>query len=405
MQQMRPLNVRRLMVPLLWALCMACTRPEPDVLCAVADRGTVQEEVVASGSVSARRLVNVGSQISGTVAQVSATLGQTVHRGDALAVLDSRMLEAQLQRARAQVARAVAQEEQARLQWRHSSTLTQRVRQLTSDRMAAQVDEDAAVLAQAQAEAALHMAQASVQEARAELQTATTSRRLAALVSPIDGVIIDRHIEVGQTVAAQFQVATLFTIAEDMAQVVVLAAIDEADMGRIRVGMPVQFSVDAHPGRAFGGTLQVLRPAPQNFANGQAQEGSGVVTYLAEIAADNKDRALLQGMTAQVRIVVAAHADVVRVPAAALRFDAQAGGKGGAMQAVGAAATAEGTSVFVAPEAPTPVAVGALSARAVTLGLSDGAYYEVTEGLRAGERVAVAVGAADAGRGGRRGVF
>lgn len=386
---------------LLLALAPACAQPASEVRFAEADVGTVQEEVVASGSVSARTTVNVGSQISGTVAEVTAALGQSVRRGEALARLDTRMLEAQLQRARAQVTRARAQEEQARLQWAHTSTVTARVHKLAQDSMAAQVDEDSAVLAQAQAEAALHMAQATVQEARAELQTASTTRQLATLVSPIDGVIIDRQIEVGQTVAAQFQVATLFTIAQDMAQVVVLAAIDEADMGRVRVGLPVRFFVDAYPGRAFEGTLQVLRPAPQNFANVAGQDQTGVVTYLAEIAAHNSDHLLMQGMTVQVRIVVAKHEQAVRVPNAALRFSPD----GAQHAAATSQQPGDRARVFVPETKASQKDAAKLSAREVTLGLSDGAFFEITSGLQAGDRVAVARGLEPAARGKRRGIF
>jgi len=379
---------------LLWVLLAASCQPEaPRYLFARAQRGDVREEVVASGNVSARIKVNVGSQISGTVAQVVGALGQEVRAGQVLAQLDTRMLDAQLMRARATLARAQAERGRAQLNVANTQLVLQRIRKLTEDAMTARVEEESAKLAHDGAWVALHSSDAMVQEAQADVDTATLSRKLATLVSPIDGVIIDRQIVVGQTVAAQFQVATLFTIAQNMNEVVVLAAIDEADMGRVRLGMPVTFGVDAYPGRAFAGALEALRPAPVGFGAPAGAEGapSGVVTYLAEIGATNGDRALWEGMTAQVHIQTEAHPQVVRVPAAALRFRPEAG--------------AEPPERPGHPEVFVKTAGGKVVARAVQHGLTDGAYWEIVSGLEGTEEVAVAQGRTKSAPRGRRGPF
>lgn len=379
-------------LPWLIVALSGCQSAKPAYLTQAVSTGDVREEVIASGNVSARTKVNVGSQISCTVAQVDAALGQQVRKNAVLARLDPRMLEAQLTRTRATLIKAQAERDRARLQLANADKTLQRLVKLTQDAMSAQVEQDTAALAHAGAEVALRIAEAAVQEAQADVHTATTQRSLATLVSPIDGIIIDRQIEVGQTVAAQFQVATLFTIAEDMGQVVVLAAIDEADMGRVQVGMPVQFSSDAYPGRVFTGILSVLRPAPQNFAATGPNDNSnaGVVTYLAEITADNGDHALFVGMTVQVRITTASHNNVLRVPTAALRFSPKAEGN---KDNITVAHT--GQQVFVVR------ATGDLEAREVHLGLSDGAMVEVASGLASGEEVAVAQKTTE--RRGRRG--
>jgi len=375
----------------LWAT--GCQQAEPHYLFAPVLRGDVREEVVASGNVSARVKINVGSQISGTVAEVMGALGQEVRAGQVLARLDTRMLDAQLMRARATLARAEAERGRAELNVAHAQLTLQRMRKLAGDAMTARAEEESAKLAHDSSLAALRSTEAAVLEAQADVSAAALSRKLATLISPIDGVIIDRQIEVGQTVAAQFQVATLFIIAQSMNEVVVLTAIDEADMGRVRLGMPVSFYVDAYPGRAFGGTLETLRPAPVGFGAPAGAEGapSGVVTYLAEIGAANGDRALLEGMTAQVRIETAARAQVVRVPAAALRFRPE--------QAQPAPEPAGRPEVFVKTQG------GKLAPRAVQLGLGDGAFWEVVSGLEGTEEVAVAQSRPKGAPRGRRGLF
>jgi len=370
-----------------------CSKNAPDYMFARADFGDVREEVMASGSISARTKVNVGSQISGTVAEVVGTLGQEVHRGDVLARLDTRMLDAQLSHARAALKQAQAERGRARLTVANAELALQRMRTLVQGAMVAQVEEDNAKLTYDSSVAAYEISDATVQQAQADVDSAALSRTLATLVSPIDGLIIDRQIEVGQTVAAQFQVATLFTLAQNMNEVVVLAAIDEADMGRVRAGMAVTFFVDAYPGRAFTGKLETLRPAPVGFATTTQSDpaASGVVTYLAEIGASNGDRSLLEGMTAQVHIETAARPQVVRVPSAALRFRPDNASDG----AVGP----DRQVVFV------KTATGDVTARAVELGLSDGAYWQILSGLDGTEEVAVARTRITAAPRGRRGMF
>jgi HlyD family secretion protein len=231
-----------------------------------------------------------------------------------------------------------------------------------------------------------------VQEAYADLTLARTNRKLSRIVSPIDGVVLDRQVEVGQTVAAQFQVATLFTLAADLTQVEVLVAIDEADMGRVVPPMPIHFAADAHRGRTFEGTLRAVRPAPVGFTGvSEGPTQATVVTYLGHIDAANDDHALWEGMTVQVDFVTASHRNVVRVPTAALRYHPIDGG------AEPADGPREGQTLYTVGADNKPVA------HAVTVGLSDGRYTEITDGFTEGQVIVRQRGGAAASANARRG--
>jgi HlyD family secretion protein len=369
-------------VMLIGLVSSACQTAEPVYLHATLTRGNIEDVVTASGTVAAETLVNVGSQVSGTVAAIRVDFGSEVRQGDVLAELDTRVADAQLARSEATATKALAEQKRCDLNVRNAERVLGRMQVLVRDHMAAQADLENAELACDTARVARETAAALVQEASADRNLARTTRALARIVSPIAGIVIDRQVEVGQTVAAQFQVATLFTLAKDLSQVVVLANVDEADIGRVVPNMPVQFTVDAYPGRTFAGTLKSLRPAPVNFAtagSASAAAPGAVVTYAAVIAAHNPDHALLQGMTAQVRIVVHGRDNVLRVPAAALRF------RPGAVvrREVDAAHDGAAGVYVLRPNAP-------LQHRKVVLGISDGRFTEVIEGLEEGEEVVVA---------------
>lgn len=282
-------------------------------------RGAVRAQVSATGSLKAVTTVQVGSQVSGTIAALNADFNDQVKKGQVLAQLDPTFL-------RAQVAQSRADHERAQVQVRQAVRDSARVFTLGAQGLASQSEQDAA-------QTALDAARASEQSARAGLDRAETNLRYATILSPIDGVVISRSVDVGQTVAASLSAPTLFTIANDLTRMQLEAAVDEADIGTIRDGQPATFTVDSYPDLSFAGTVDQVRLQPETIQN--------VVTYTVVILVDNPELKLLPGMTANVTILVDQAEDVLRVPNAALRFR-PAGATGGSMGAGGARGQAGG---------------------------------------------------------------
>lgn len=378
-------------------------------LTAAADTGAVREVITATGSVSARVKVNVGSQTSGTLRRVCVDFGATVRRGELLAELDPRTHTAQLARAEASVKVAEANLVKARVNNRDRTRAFGRAEEMSRAHLVAQADLDAAEVARDHAVADIAGAEAALVQARADAALARANLAFTRIESPIDGIVLERRVDAGQTVAAQLQVATLFVIAADMRRVQLVVDVDEADVGKLRPPLPARFRVPAYPQRTFAGTLAALRPAPvgSDAAAGNAAAPStagGVVTYGAVVDADNGDGALRQGMTAELTVVVAETENAVRVPSAALRFapKEKPGRKGnrGSASATEAPAPAPGDDVAGENEEATLYVLesGRPAARRVRVGLSDGQYVAIVSGLSAGEAVVVGEGL-DAGGG------
>ena len=341
------------------------------------DRGDVVASIAASGKVRARNTVEVGAEVSGQVAEVAVDFNTQVRRGDVLARIDPTRLRAQVGQGEAQVALANAQLDQARAQARRARagvTLQQAEyerRQALEGRgfvTGAALDQIAAARDQAradlsQAEAQIQTAQAQRRQAQAIVDSARLDLSRTILRAPIDGIVISRSIDPGQTVVSSFQTATLFEIAEDLSRMRVEANVDEADIGRIRVGQPVRFTVDAYPGDVFTGTVEQVRKAPTEQQN--------IVTYLVLLTVENEAGKLLPGMTATVDIITGRAKDVLRVPTAALRYTPL-----GAEDSEGARVWREGED---GPEAV-----------AVEIGLEGERHAELTGGpLRPGDEVIV----------------
>jgi HlyD family secretion protein len=276
-------------------------------------RGAVRAQVSATGNLKAVTTVQVGSQVSGTIAALNADFNDQVKKGQVLAQLDPTFL-------RAQVAQSRADRERAQVQVRQALRDSVRVFTLGAQGLTSQSEQDAA-------QTALDAARASEQSARAGLDRAETNLRYATILSPIDGVVISRSVDVGQTVAASLSAPTLFTIANDLTRMQLEAAVDEADIGTIRDGQPATFTVDSYPELSFAGTVDQVRLQPETIQN--------VVTYTVVILVDNPELKLLPGMTANVTILVNQAENVLRVPNAALRFRPagaapSVGGSGGA---------------------------------------------------------------------------
>src|SRR6267143_6499527 len=275
-------------------------------------RGAISEIVSATGDVSAIVTVNIGSQVSGTISKLYVDLNSQVKKGQPLAELDPRLFRAALERAQAGLASAAADVEKAQAQLNDSVRVEKRNKELLEQRLVSQQDVDSAVASREQMAASLSGARAKVLQARADRDLAATNLAFARIESPIDGIVVSRAVDVGQTVAASFQTPTLFTIANDLTKMQVLANIDEADVGKVHEGQEARFTVDAYPGDEFRGFIREVRQAPNTIQN--------VVTYAAVIDAANPEHKLRQGMTAAVKVLTGHKDDVLLVPNAALRW-------------------------------------------------------------------------------------
>jgi HlyD family secretion protein len=314
-----------------WMLWQKANPPPevPRYRTAAVDRGAISQAVLANGTVQPVNTVNVGTQVSGTVLERSADFNDRVKKGQILLRLDPATLQARLRQTQAQLASAQA------------TLALSRATVERNERLVAQGFISALALDQSQRE--LAAAVAGVEVARAQMDAAQTDVNNSVIRSPVDGVVIKRNIEVGQTVAASYQTPDLYQIAQDLRQMRIHTNVSEADVGLIRPGQLARFSVDAYPEREFEGTVEQFRL--------NATSTSGVVTYPIVVAVDNSDERLKPGMTAQVRIVVGSKTDVLRIPTAALRFrpdedelkpppGAKDAAKGGATAAAAASAAA-----------------------------------------------------------------
>ena len=275
-------------------------------------RGNLTVAVTATGNLEAVNQVDVGSELSGIIATVDADYNDQVTGGQIIATLDSDRLAAQVQRSRAMLAAAEARVLQAQATVTETERAYARTAQLVSQSWRSETDLDIDKAAFDRAMATLALARAEVSEAQAQLQSDETNLAKATIRSPIDGIVLDRLIEPGQTVAATYQTPRLFTIAEDLTRMRLHVDVDEADVGQVAVGQRAVFAVDAYPDRTFAAAISEVRFAPQTV--------DGVVTYEAVLAVDNGELSLRPGMTATAEITVNTVENALLVPNAALRF-------------------------------------------------------------------------------------
>lgn len=351
-------------------------------------RGPVEVTVTATGALQAITTVQVGTQVSGTISALYVDFNDRVTKGQVIARLDTTLLEAALRDALSGQERVAALAQQAQAE-------RDRARSLFARELISRAELE-------QAEASARVANANLSSARAQVERARINLRYAIIESPIDGIVLSRAVELGQTVAASFNTPTLFTIAGDMTQMRVQAAVDEADIGRLRVGQKATFTVDAYPDTTFSGTVEQVRLQPVVTQN--------VVTYDVILRAANPDNRLMPGMTANLTIVTERKAGVLRAPVAALRFTPPAVPQQAAQPAAGAPA---GSARTGGPRAAHPAANanegrvyvlenGVPKAVPVRTGLSDGARTEIEGDLEPGTEVIVGVSTpgAPAGPGG-----
>ena len=262
------------------------------------ERGEIVQTVTANGELGAVQTVAVGSEVSGKIMELFADFNSMVTNGQVLAKLDASTYERQLEQAEAELESAKASLKLARANFK-------RAEELRGLELVSQADYDQAEATLAQAQASLQVREASLSKVRVDLEKTT-------IFAPMDGVVISRAVDVGQTVAASLNAPTLFTLAQDLRQMRIEAQISEADVGGVEEGQAVNFTVDAYPARTFTGLVSQVRFEPVT--------DQGVVNYIAIVDVDNGDLKLRPGMTANAAVVTAKREDALRLPNAALRF-------------------------------------------------------------------------------------
>lgn len=262
------------------------------------DRGTVARTVSATGALEPVATVDVGSTVSGPILSVEVDFNDTVQAGQVLARIDPQTFQTRADQLSANLAQAQANLAVAQADWERYRTLGEAG--FASEQLLSQK------------RAALQTAQASVAGARAQLQSAQVDLQRTIIRAPVDGIVVDRLVEPGQSVAASFQAPTLFLIAQDLAQLQALITIDEADIGEVREGQSVRFTVDAFPGQEFAASVAQVRQ--------QGTDNQGVVSYTVVVRTENPGGRLLPGMTANAEILISERENVLRLPNGALRF-------------------------------------------------------------------------------------
>src|SRR5688500_130696 len=288
-------------------------KPEPPTITtARVTRGDLAETVGATGALQAVTTVQVGTQVSGTIQELNADFNSLVRKGQVLARLDPSLIQSQIEQARANLIRAEADLERLRVALDDSRSKRARARELAEKKLIAQTELEAAEVTVRSAEAQLRSQEAGVTQSQASLRQNQVNLAHTVIESPIDGLVISRNVDVGQTVAASMSAPTLFVLAADLTKMQVLASLDESDVGRIRPGQQVRFRVDAFPTDEFMGSVTQVRLQPTTVQN--------VVTYQTVIDVPNPALKLKPGMTANVNIEIARRSDVIRIPNTALRF-------------------------------------------------------------------------------------
>ncbi len=332
------------------------------------ERGDITQSVSATGNLNAVTTVQVGSQVSGTIRKIFVDFNSPVKKGQPIAEIDTSLFQASVVQAQGGLDSAKANLDKAKVTAANSLRTLQRNKELLKDGFVAQADVDNAQTDYDSSVTQVQAAQAQVEQARGNLSVANTNLGYTTIYSPVNGTVVSRNVDVGQTVAASFQTPTLFTIAQDLTKMQIDTNVDEADIGNTKEGQTANFTVDAYPEKTFTGRVSQVRNSPIITQN--------VVTYDVVIAVDNKEMLLKPGMTANVSVLTRTVTDTLKIPNAALRY--RPGGKGkpnGKKDAAGG-----GPRVYVVGPDKSPQAVP------VKLGITDGTFTQLVEGgLKAGD--------------------
>ncbi|MDR0764359.1 MAG: efflux RND transporter periplasmic adaptor subunit [Synergistaceae bacterium] len=275
-------------------------------------KGTITSAISATGTVNAVETVAVGTQVSGNIKEIHADFNSVVKKGQLLAVLDPDVLASRMEESKASLTLAEAGVASAGAELDMAARAHERCRELWNRKLIARSELESAETSLALAKASLVVANARVTQANELLRQAATNLGYTKIVSPIDGVVISRAVDVGQTVTAVLQAPTLFLIARDLTRMRVEANIDEADIGRISEGQKATCKFDSWPGETFDATVTQKRLSPQMVSN--------VVTYVVILDIENREKKLMPGMTANISVITEQRDGVLRIPAAALRF-------------------------------------------------------------------------------------
>lgn len=331
-----------------------------------ATRGDIEAAVTASGAMNAVTNVLVGTQVSGTIKNIYVDFNSPVRKGQLIAQIDPASFEAQVQQSRANLLVAKANLEKSEATLADAKRTLERNRELFAKGLIARSDLDTAQTNYETSKAQVSASKAQVSQAEAALALSETNLGYTRIISPVAGTVVSRNVDVGQTVAASFQTPTLFTIAQDLTKMQIDTSVAEADIGRMKAGQRVNFTVDAYPDVTFNGTVSEVRNAPITLQN--------VVTYDVVVKVANPELKLKPGMTANVSIVVVSRQGVLKVPNAALRFRPPANGK---------VPLDKDRGVWVVED-------GKPKRIKVTTGISDGVYTELVSGdIKEGQELIV----------------
>ena len=343
--------------------------PEATFKTARVERGAIISLVSATGTLSAVTTVQVGTQVSGMIKDLYVDFNSPVSKGQPIAQIDPALFEAQVEQSRGNYLTAQANLDKAKVTVADAKRTLERKRELVKNGYIAQSDFDAAETAYDSALASLKGAEGEMAQTRGAYQQARTNLAYSTIRSPVDGIVVSRNVDVGQTVAASFQTPTIFTIAQDLTKMQIDTSVDEADIGRVQEGQPATFTVDAYPEMQFQGKVTQIRNAPIIIQN--------VVTYIVVINVENKDLKLKPGMTANVNIEVSRKDNVLKIPTAALRFRPK--GKAELEGKIEPAelprkGTGSGQQIYILHKNKQPLAIR------VKTGISNDTQVELTEG-------------------------
>ena len=293
--------------------------PEVSFKTSKIERGMIVATVAATGNLSAVTTVQVVTQVSGTIQKLYVDYNSRVKKGQAIAEIDPSLFNASIEQSQGNFLSAEANLQKAKVTLADAERTANRNKKLLADGIISQSDYDVAETAWQSARSSVKAAEGSLTQTRGSLMQSKTNLHYSIIRSPVDGVVISRSVDVGQTVAASFQTPTLFTIAQDLTKMQIEVSVDEADISRIQLDQKASFTVDSYPEQSFRGKVVQIRNAPIINQN--------VVTYITVVNVDNTDLKLKPGMTANVSIEVARKEDVLKLPPAALRFKPKSKGE------------------------------------------------------------------------------
>ena len=324
-------------------------------------KGSINNTVTATGTIEPITKVDVGTQVSGTISHIYADYNSVVKKGQLLAELDRKLLEAELRSEMANL-------KSSKSEFEYQDKNFKRLRQLHEKNLISETEYEEALYLYEKAQQAYEKAQATLVKAQSNLEYAT-------IYSPIDGVVLSREVEEGQTVAASFETPTMFTIANDLRKMQVIANVDEADIGQVLEGQRVTFTVDAFPDDTFEGDVTQVRLNPTTESN--------VVTYEVVIDAPNPELKLKPGLTANITVYTMEKNDILLAPLKAFRFTPETDPANPQTPQVPQAGRGEKVVWLQTAEGIVP--------KVIKVGVSDGIYTEVKEGIQEGSRLIVGV--------------